>query len=69
MTLKRKVFNWGWLNSFRNSVHYHHGSLEADLVLEEELRALYLDLKVARRRVSFHSGRILSRGASKPILT
>jgi hypothetical protein len=39
---------------FRGSVHYHHGgkhgSIQAGLVLEKELRDLHLDLKAARRR-------------------
>ena len=42
--------------SFRGSVHYHHGrkhgSVQADMVLEKELRVLHLDLKVARKSVS-----------------
>jgi hypothetical protein len=33
----------GLAYSFRGSVHYHHGSVEADLVLEKELRVLHLD--------------------------
>jgi hypothetical protein len=36
---------------FRGSVHYHHGgkhgSIQAGMVLEEELRVLHLDLKAA----------------------
>jgi len=34
--------------SFRGSVHYHggkHGGVQADMVLEKELRVLHLDLK------------------------
>jgi hypothetical protein len=46
----------GLAYSFRGSVHYHqgrkHGSLQADMVLEE-LRVLQLDLKAARRRLDF----------------
>ena len=42
---------------FRGSVHYHqgrkHGSTQAGMVLERELRVLYLDLKAARRRLAF----------------
>jgi hypothetical protein len=38
---------------FRSSVHYHHsrkhGSMQADMVLEKELRVLHLDRKAARR--------------------
>jgi hypothetical protein len=33
--------------SFRGLVHYHggkHGSMQADMVLEKELRVLHLDL-------------------------
>jgi len=46
----------GLAYSFRGSVHYHHGRKhgsvqEADMVLEE-LRALHLDPKVARRKLS-----------------
>jgi hypothetical protein len=40
--------------SFRGSVHYHHvgkhGSVQADMVLEEP-RVLYRDLKTTRRRL------------------
>jgi hypothetical protein len=40
--------------SFRGSVHYHcgrkHGSIQADIMLEEELRVLHFDPKAARRR-------------------
>jgi hypothetical protein len=45
----------GLAYSFRGSVHYHHGrkhgNLQADMVLEE-LRALYIDLNAARKRLS-----------------
>ena len=56
----------GLAYSFRGSVHYHHGgkhgSLQADMVLEE-LRVLHLNpkagdrdclLQAARRRLEFH---------------
>jgi hypothetical protein len=37
-------------------MHCHHGrkhgSLQADVVLEKELRVLHLDLQAARRRLS-----------------
>jgi hypothetical protein len=37
----KQTFHWGWL-SFRGSVHYHHsgkhGNVQADVVLEKELR-------------------------------
>jgi hypothetical protein len=46
---------WGQLElaySFRGSVHYHHskyhGSMQADMVLEKELRVLHLDSKATR---------------------
>ena len=39
----------GLADSFRGLVHYHHGgkhdSIQADMVLEKELRILHLDLK------------------------
>ena len=39
----------GLAYSFRGSEHYHHGwkhgSIQVDMVLEEELRVLYLDPK------------------------
>jgi hypothetical protein len=46
----------GLAYSCRGSVHYHHehGSLQAHMVLEKELRVLYLDLRAARRRFGFH---------------
>ena len=44
----------GLAYSFRGSVHYYHGekfgSVQADMVLEEDLRVLHLDLEAARRR-------------------
>jgi len=50
---------------FRGLVHYYHGrehdSMPIEMVLEKELRVLYLDLKAARRRLDvFHSGHTLS---------
>jgi hypothetical protein len=51
--------------NFKGSVHYlhgrKHGSIQADMVLEKELRVLHTDLKAARR-LSF-SGCV---GSSKP---
>jgi hypothetical protein len=45
-TLMRTTFNWDWL---KGSVHYHHGrkhgSMQADTVLEKELRVLLLESK------------------------
>jgi hypothetical protein len=41
--------------SFRGLVHYHgrkHGSLQANVELEKELRVLHLDPKAARRRLA-----------------
>ena len=47
----------GLAYSFRGSVHYHHGkkhgSQQADMVLEKELRVLHFDPKAARRRLSY----------------
>ena len=34
---------------FRDLVHYHHGSMQADMVLEKELRVLHLDLQAAEQ--------------------
>ena len=55
VTLIRENISLGLAYSFRGSVHYHHGgkhgSLKADLVLED-LRVPQLDLKAGRRRVS-----------------
>ena len=40
--------------SFRSSVHYgeEHGSIQADMVLEKEVKALHLDPKAARGNLS-----------------
>jgi hypothetical protein len=49
----RKNISLGLPYRFRGSVHYcqgrKHGSIEADMVLEKELRVLHLDWKAARR--------------------
>ena len=49
--LIKETFNLGWLYSFRELVHYCHGkkqvSMQADSVLEKELRVLHLDLQAA----------------------
>jgi hypothetical protein len=37
--------------SFRGLFHYQHGSIQADMVLEKELKVLHLDLKADRRRL------------------
>jgi phenylalanyl-tRNA synthetase beta subunit len=56
---------------FRGSVHYHHGgkhgSIQADVVLEE-LRVLHFDPKAARRRLSFHTGWSLNKEDLKACL-
>ena len=43
----------GLAYSFRGLVHYHHGgkhgSIQADMVLEKELRVLHPDLQTAGR--------------------
>jgi hypothetical protein len=43
----------GLAYNFRGTVHYHHGrkhgSLQADMVQEKEIKVLYFDLKAARR--------------------
>jgi hypothetical protein len=47
----------GLAYSFRGSAHYHHGgkhgSMQADMMLEKELRVLHLDPKASRKRL-FH---------------
>jgi hypothetical protein len=49
---------------FRGSVYYHHGrkhgSIQADTVLERELRVLRLDLKAAEREPVHYTGSGLS---------
>jgi hypothetical protein len=68
-TLIKENIELGMVYSFRGSVQYHHGRkhgrLQADMVLETELRVLHLDPKTARRdclqlaarrRRSFHTG-------------
>jgi hypothetical protein len=51
---KRK---WGWLTvsevQFIIIMVGKHGSIQADLVLEKELRVLRLDSKAARRKLTF----------------
>jgi len=46
----------GLAYSFRGSVHYRHygrqGSIQADMVLEKELRVLHLDPQAAEWTVS-----------------
>ena len=57
-TLIKANIQLGLAYSFKGLVHYHHGerrwehgSLQADLVLEEP-RVLHLDAKATRRRLS-----------------
>ena len=50
-TLIKENISLGLAYSFRGLVHYHHGrkhgSVQADMVLEKELRVLHLDLQAA----------------------
>ena len=46
-TLIKESISLGLAYSFRGLVHYHHGSMQADMVLEKELRVLHLDLQAA----------------------
>ena len=52
-TLIKDNIELGLAYSFRGLVHYHHGrkhgGMQADMVLEEELRALHLDQQAAGR--------------------
>jgi hypothetical protein len=41
----------GLAYSFEGSVHYHHGSMQVDMVLKKEQRVLHLNLQAARRRL------------------
>ena len=74
----------GLAYSFRGSVHYHHGrkhgSIQADMVLEKELRVLHLDLQEAKRdyvRTAYSKGnntdkvlyRHVLRNAMIPVIT
>ena len=36
---------------FKGLVHYYHGGMQVDMVLEKELRVLHLDLQAAGRRL------------------
>jgi hypothetical protein len=66
-TTEATLISLGLAYSFRDSVHYHHGkkhnSIQADMVLEKELRVLHLDPKAARRILS---SRQLRRGSQSP---
>jgi hypothetical protein len=50
-TLTKENIELGLAYSFRGLVHYHHGGkhgfVQADMVLEKELRVLHLDLQEA----------------------
>jgi len=63
-TLIKANISLGLAYGFRGSVHYHHGekhgSVQADMVLEKELRVLHLDPKAARRKFFICTGQSLS---------
>ena len=52
--LQRKTFSWGWLTV--SEVHYRHGgkhgSVQAGVVLEKQLRVLQLNQQAAKETVS-----------------
>ena len=48
-TLRMENIYLGLAYSFRGLVHYHYGSLQADMALEKELRVLHLDCQAAGR--------------------
>jgi hypothetical protein len=54
----------GLTYSFRGSVHHHHGgkhgSVQADMVLEKELRVLHLERRLPGRDYVFYTGQSLS---------
>jgi len=56
-TLIKENISLGLAYSFRGSVHYHHGrkhgSVQADMVLEKELRVLYPNLQETGRDSHF----------------
>jgi len=58
--LIKKNIELGLTYRFSGFVHYHHGrkhgSIQADMVLED-LKVLHLDLKAARRRLDSALGR------------
>ena len=60
-TLIKGNISLGLAYRFRGSVHYHHnrkpGSLQADMMLEKELRVLHLDSKATRRDFLFQAAR------------
>ena len=54
-TLTKANIYLGLACSFRGSVHFdhdrRHGTIQADMVLEKELRILHLDPKAGRRTI------------------
>ena len=50
-TLIKKNISLGLSQSFRGSVHYDHGSKQADMVLEKEPRVLHLDPQAAGKEL------------------
>ena len=55
-TFMRKMCNCEWL-TVSEVDHHHggkHGSIQADMVLEKELRVLHINPQAARRRLSQH---------------
>ena len=59
-----KNISLGLAYSFRGLVHYRHGSMQADMVLEKELRVPHVDLQAANETVC-HTSHSLSRGDLK----
>jgi hypothetical protein len=57
-TLIKENISLGLVYSFRGSVHYHHGrkhgGVQADILLEKELRVLHFDPKVAEGHCVSH---------------
>jgi hypothetical protein len=60
-TLIKRKNSAGLAYSSFGSVHYHHagkhGSIQADMLLEKELRVLHHDPKAARKRLTSILGR------------
>ena len=54
-TLTKENIYLGLADSFRGSVHYHHGGKRGGIqagMVQEELRVLHLDLQASKRRPS-----------------
>jgi hypothetical protein len=68
-TLIKENIELGLAHSCRGFVHYHHGrkqgSVQADMVLEKELRGLHLDLQAAEGGTMFLTGQSWSIGDHK----